>query len=367
MRVALIAAWLGAVGCDGTAATAGGAAAGTGSAPSTGLAGGGDGSTTAVTGDGTPRFDVAGGDGEGVGDGGGDPGCAKVDFLFVIDGSGSMQDEQAQLIASFGPFMTTIQQVLDTDDVQVMVVDTDAAGGFDAPMTCEADHCTCMPMPGCCLGVCQHGFAEACSGEPCQALFPDDCDATLGAGRIFRTAGARCLAQDGPRFLRSSPALADEFACVGDVGVVGSGDEQPMAAMLAAIGSELGEPGACNAGFVRDDAILVITVITDEDDVVSAGTPAAWADAVLATKGGDTDAIVVLGLFGDTGEATALCEPLAPDGVVGADDGVRLRAFVEGFAGRGITGSVCAPDYAGFFADAVAIIDETCAAFVPAG
>src|SRR5690242_21671906 len=37
-------------------------------------------------------------------------GCAKADFLFVIDNSGSMADEQDNLIASFPGFIDTIQQ-----------------------------------------------------------------------------------------------------------------------------------------------------------------------------------------------------------------------------------------------------------------
>ena len=52
-------------------------------------------------------------------------------------------------------------------------------------------------------------------------------------------------------------------------------------------------------GFLRDDAILVITVISD--DPPSSGDSAAtdvmpWVDAVLDAKNGDPGAVVVLGL-----------------------------------------------------------------------
>ena len=42
----------------------------------------------------------------------------------------------------------------------------------------------------------------------------------------------------------------------------------------------------------------------------------------------------------------------------------RLQRFVESFE-RGSLGSVCAPDYASFFAQAVSEIDTACEEFVP--
>ena len=50
----------------------------------------------------------------GFGCGGNKPGCGKVDFLFVIDNSGSMGDNQDNLIASFPGFINTIAQTLTT-------------------------------------------------------------------------------------------------------------------------------------------------------------------------------------------------------------------------------------------------------------
>ena len=44
-----------------------------------------------------------------IGSGGASPGCAKVDFLFVIDNSVSMKDEQDALIASFPGFIDSIK------------------------------------------------------------------------------------------------------------------------------------------------------------------------------------------------------------------------------------------------------------------
>jgi hypothetical protein len=75
--------------------------------------------------------------------------------------------------------------------------------------------------------------------------------------------------------------------------------------------------------------------------------------------------VVVLGLIGDTGLPGALCQPLVD--ITGAEPAPRLREFVEMFGNRGIWGSVCAPDYGSFFAEAVGLIDVACDEFEPPG
>jgi hypothetical protein len=75
------------------------------------------------------KFDVAEGTGTGIDPSAGDQGCEKVDFLFVIDNSGSMLDEQQSLIASFDGFIEAIQGTLMAQDYHIMVVDTDAESG----------------------------------------------------------------------------------------------------------------------------------------------------------------------------------------------------------------------------------------------
>jgi len=67
-----------------------------------------------------PKLDVAAAD-----DGASPTGCEKVDFLFVVDNSGSMFDEQQKLAASFPAFISTIESTLAAQDYHVMVVDTD--------------------------------------------------------------------------------------------------------------------------------------------------------------------------------------------------------------------------------------------------
>jgi hypothetical protein len=117
--------------------------------------------------------------------------------------------------------------------------------------------------------------------------------------------------------------------------------------------------GACNDGFLRKDALLVVTFITDEeDDGQSNGNPVGWNAALVAAKFGLEQSIVVLGLIGDADQPNAVCAQGQ------AEDSPRLRTFAESFT-YGTWGSICSPDYAPFFDSAVSVIDTACAEFEP--
>jgi hypothetical protein len=322
-------------------------------------------SSTASPSDTGMKLDVAADTGT-AGEAGGDVGCEKADFLFVIDNSQSMEDEQDNLIASFAGFISTIQATLRAQDYHIIVVDTDATGATGGmTIECVNGVCTCEPVPGCCEQACNIG-GVSCNEIPCDRVPGGECDRTLGAGKVFRSDGTLCM-HETPRYMSGSDEdLGDTFACVAEVGTFGAGDEQPMAAMLLAVDEGLAGTGGCNDGFLRSDAILVVTFITDEEDVAkSPGDPTSWHADLVAAKQGSEDAVVVLGLFGDTDRPDALCEPLDMKGGIGAEAGVRLREFVEGFGEHGVIGSVCADDYTPFFEQAVQIIDTACDEFVP--
>ncbi len=321
------------------------------------------GTMSAATGSDTLKLDV---DAQTGADAGDDTGCRKADFLFVIDNSASMEDEQDNLIASFPGFISTIQATLAAQDYHILVVDTDASGGTGSSVICTNDVCECEPVPACCETACNIG--TSCNEIPCNMVPGSACDGTLGAGKVFRSDGTLCMHED-PRFMsKADEGLGDKFACVGEVGTFGDGNEQPMAAMLLAVGEPMGAPAGCNEGFLRDDAILVVTFITDEEDEFkSPGDPMSWHDDLVAAKLGNDDSVVVLGLFGDNDQPDAICEQLTGEGVIGAEAGVRLRTFTEAFGDHGIVGSVCTADYNDFFAQAVGIIDTTCDDFVPPG
>jgi hypothetical protein len=275
-------------------------------------------------------------------------GCSKIDFLFVIDSSGSMADKQANLIASFPGLVAAMMDNVQADDWHIMVVDTDAQwGGTDCANACTA------------LGLCPGAPEFDCNTPP-----PLLCDITLGAGQIAPMGEAAsnedCNLHGGARYIQAGePDLLSSFSCVAKVGIDGSDAERPMDAMVRAIGPDLNDAGKCNEAFVRKDAILVITIITDEPDQHSSGEPADWAAAVIAAKGGNAEAIVVLGLLPDGDLGQPLC---GAEAIVAP----RMVEFLDLFEASS-RASVCEPDYSPFFMDAVSVISETCETFVPIG
>lgn len=260
-------------------------------------------------------------------------GCTKVDILFVVDNSLSMLEEQTALVRSFPGFMQVIEDTLGASDFHVMVVDTDAANAGDV------------------VG---------------SVLSPGDeaCGPVLGAGRRRGRRGNDCGLSGERRYMDTAETeLSTAFACVGEVGTFGDPNETAMAAVLAALGSDQNAPNGCNAGFLRDDAILVVTVITDEEDTSSSGDPRVWHDAIVKAKAGREDAIVFLGLFGGVANASGNTAEIACS-VADAEPAPRLHTLVESFT-LGSVGSICARDYAPFFARAVSVIDTACVDFEP--
>ena len=300
-----------------------------------------------------PKLDMIGnGDGGSGGDGPVDDGCDKVDFLFVIDSSVSMGDQQVALIASFPGFMDTIEQMLPANtDYRVMVVDTDGVSRC-TPETCAAASDANV------IDLC---INDGRGGHACNGTFTA-CDTVLGAGVVHPSgegsSNGICF-NDPNRWIEGSDAQRDEkFSCAAQLGLAGHPSERPMDAMVAALQPNINGGGGCNQGFLRDDAVLVVTFISDDPNYEDAGTPTDWYNAVVTAKLGDPTAAVVLGLI-----------PQAPDCSQknGAISGMHWQEFVGMFGDYGFYGSVCSPEYVSFFAEAVAIIADACDNYVPPG
>ncbi|MBC8072376.1 MAG: hypothetical protein IAG13_28900 [Deltaproteobacteria bacterium] len=292
-------------------------------------------------------------------------GCEKVDFLFVLDNSISMGDEQQNLAASFPSFIATIQNDV-VDNFHVMVVDTDPEDKWDEELTeCHSGDCDGEDADEPC------GVLEPESGWPCGMLpVPDVCDGVRGAGIDHDGTNARssCGITDDKRwFDDNQPDAPATFECVANL-YDGNNPETTMESMLAALAPEQVGAGGCNEGFLRDDAVLVVTFITDEeDDTESLGDPGTWYADLLARKNGNETALVVLGLVGDTGLPGAVCPPDSVPGSNGGEYSPRLIEFAESWGSRGSWGSVCSPDYGDFFAAAVAVVDTACDEYEPEG
>lgn len=368
LRVALaVGSVLGVVGLALFGCSANGTDDGTGGGPgrggaNTGGVGNGGGGGTGAGGGGVGGGGIGGtGVGGGIGGGGagggslidtGVPdgqteGCAKVDFLFVIDNSGSMGAHQDNLIKSFPGFIQTIQKTLQGQDYHIMIVDGDAEDICD-------DICA--------------GSAPSCglAGESCASLgVATGCDATLGAGRVFDIHKKPCGPLDGGRFMtQNQPSLAAAFQCVARVGSYGQGNERPMGAMLQAV-ADSGPAKTCNGDFLRKDAPLVVTVLTDAPPQTASeqvnGQPKDWFDGLVAAKSGNEKSITVIGLVSDGDLPGGLCSTEVGDARFGSP---KLREWVKLFT-HNVLGSVCEPDYTQFFASAVHVVDATCREFVP--
>ena len=253
-------------------------------------------------------------------------GCRKVDFLFVVDNSGSMQAQQAQLLASFPGFITAIQASLEdtVDSYHVGVVSSDNYSG-------NAPGCTSIGN----LVTQTAGFAS--SNMNCAPF------------------------AQGDRFATELDDLQTKFPCMAQVGASGSPIEQPVTATVAALSQAAGAPGACNDNFLRDDAILVVVIVTDDppydfdmDDAHPGTDTSGWYDAVIAAKSGDPEAVVMLGFV-----------PWDDLSCVGGMQSPNLIGFVESFGDQGVLASICEPDYGPIFAATVETIVTTCENFDP--
>jgi len=242
--------------------------------------------------------------------------CQKVDFLFIIDNSSSMQTYQANLVASFPGFINGILGTLDSaSSYQVGVITTDNYG---------------YGSPGC-----------------------------AGLSSLVSTTGGNFSSNmvcgpfdDGGNFMTEADNLASAFGCAAQVGTSGSGNEQPMQAMIEAVQRVDGGPGQCNDGFLRDDSLLVIVNIGDEFDN-SPGTPQTWYDDVVAARGDIPENVVIMSIIDGP---TAGC---------GGGQSVDRSVFTALWGDNGFEVPICTADYGPFFEEAIAIIDGACENFVP--
>lgn len=253
----------------------------------------------------------------------------KIDLLFVISRDPVMELQQERLATAAVDFIETLEENFAGFDLHLMVVDGDAAWGDPV---CEE---TC-PAP-----------QWSCEGYPCQHA-PTVCDTTLGAGAIHNagwfTENVPCPLPAGQRYITTGqPDLADAFSCIARVGT--NGGNWLGAAAVAALSPDLVGPGGCNAGFLRKDALLMITFIGPVDDPGdSPGTPSGWAQKILDAKFGDPDAVLMFNIGALT------CPP---------ED--RICTLLDYFP-RHSTAGLYINDYGPGFDEAVELVDDACAA-----
>lgn len=248
-------------------------------------------------------------------------GCKRIDVLFVIDGSLSMKDEQAALSGLggeppvFAEFTDALlAELTDVEDFHVGVVTSE---------------------PGVSL-------LHTHSGFPVEPESPEtDCGLPEGQRWIV-----------GP-----SPLLEEQFACIG---ATRSGVDEHTA-----LNGALALLDPANEGFLRDDSLLFVVMITDEDtqDYVKA-----WMveihDLYMEAVGGDASRLLMLAIIGDQGVfemPKTLCT--GPYGT--AAPGRRITSIVRSFGERGLTQDICAGSMAATFAGVLDDVVSACEAVTP--
>jgi hypothetical protein len=282
-------------------------------------------------------------------------GCkGKIDFIFAISDLFTMEQEEAALLASFDGFMKTVREDFADFDAHIIVPNVD---GYWSGSACESNRCP-EYYPHCGPDAEEY----MCGSQGLVTL----CETVMGAGVLFN-AGPHatnypCELAGGRRYIvvEEEPDLNEQFKCIASVGLFGA-DTPMMRAIAATVAPEINGEGGCNEGFLRPDALLVIVMVMDSADEKSIKTPAYWFEKVLAAKGGDLDAMVMAAIINPLPEDPPKADCAYDDGNPVINP---LRIFAELFPHRAI-GDVCGDSFAPTFAEAAALVKETCSAFIP--
>jgi len=242
----------------------------------------------------------------------------KIDFLWVVDNSTSMCEEQVALASSFQEFTNTLTTFFAIDarlavTSSDMQCDADPEQGINAskgkfnqvpadrfPAACYfKQNQQCTTDADCETGAgdagaykCTTENLEVCEVNPnnsinttCRRL----CDTDQDCADFFGDTGFQCLKPGGssdsgclkqpdssgcdtdlPPFLSTEDGNIDSFPCIATLGVYSQKCfkyEQGLRAALTAIDPR---PGALQEeqakSFLRDDAYLVVIIVSDEDD-----------------------------------------------------------------------------------------------------
>lgn len=230
-------------------------------------------------------------DGDGDGDVDGDvswptEGCTAVDILFVVDDSGSMSEEQSNLARNFPEFISRLEAYRTPADTQLdyrvgvttssrenLHVDSSVTYLQGGPRCTETADCPNAPPVGNHTCECpSRGYEE------CSKVCPGNCyceppGTTMNVATNCEGEDGRLIAPSGytePWIQGPGDHVSTAFSSIAQVGTSGCGLEMPLYAVEHALSSEYrSAPGETNRGFLREDSLLMLIIITDEDDCSS--------------------------------------------------------------------------------------------------
>jgi MYXO-CTERM domain-containing protein len=164
----------------------------------------------------------------------------KLDILFMIDNSSSMDSSQANLKTNLPKFMDVFKNLSGgLPDLHIAVVTSDMGAGDGSITGCS------RTGQG---GVFQFGPGIGCTATN---LDPGDTFISSPIGSTSNFTGD----------------ITAVFQCIATVGSAGCGFEHQLASVGRALGADgLGAAPQENQGFLRPDAMLAIVLVTNEDD-----------------------------------------------------------------------------------------------------
>ncbi len=277
-------------------------------------------------------------------------GCSGMDILFVVDDSGSMYEEQENLAAEFPKFIDVLEAYQTKEgtqlDYRVGVTTTGVVRSYR----------TRIPLLN--------------WPVPAQSQGPD------GVLQGEESCGLSAPWIDGP-----GDHVADQFSCLAQVGTEGSATEMPFAAIEMALVNQA-QSGGPNDGFYRkdEDSLLVIVVITDEDDcsIEKGGLMVTSALGAADCNESKSEGLYTVGYMKDLvdevtgGEGRYVVIGIAGPGpgsctsdFGSAANAKRLRAFVDACGQYGVFGDICAGDIWTSLEKGLEVMQVSCDAFPP--
>ncbi|HTO99640.1 MAG TPA: vWA domain-containing protein [Myxococcales bacterium] len=240
------------------------------------------------------------------------PDSVATDILFVVDDSGSMSEEQANLAANLGAFIDTLAASPVKNEFRIGVTNSSVEEYTVNAISYTSGPSAGVPYPaGALLAIKTDAGGNAIPGSLVY-------DASLYA----QTGG-----WGGQRILdKGSPTLVADFKANVRVGLNGSGKEQPFRAARLALSDRLLD---ANKGFLRDGARLAIVFLTDEDDCSDSADPRATSNGQCHDKAVKNASPPVLDAVGDF--ASFLLGPVGGEprdvavGVIGGFDPASLQ------------------------------------------
>ena len=267
--------------------------------------------------------------------------CNKMDIIFVVDDSGSMGEEQANLASNFPMFAQVLEsfrnQAGQELDFRVAVTTT----GRDLNYTIASPF---PPLPA----------------TPMSERGPN------GKFRNEQSCGMR-----RPWIERGDGNVASTFSCAAEVGTSGSSIEMPLLAMEWSLSQRVQD--GSNAGFLRDDALLAVVILTDENDCSrSDNNFTIGFSENICNESSLTDVPHYLsfldGLKEERGRwalAVIAGETDCTSEYGDASEAIRLKEMVTQTGQNAVFSSICNGDLASSLGDALNTFQSACNSFPP--